>query len=119
MVMVDEDVAEPTGQEEEYDTGEDPFGNLFHLESGLEPNQDEKAVEDQLSVYEEVEFLEIEEADGAGATSPTTVKEQEDEPLNLLMMSTSLNNDASNASDCIITAAYIESYVSEEKANEN
>lgn len=113
----DEDVANLTDQEEEYDTGEDPFGNLFYLEPGLEPNQAEIPDEDQLSVYEQVEFLEIEGVDGAGATSPTTVKEEE-EPLNLLMMSTSLNNDASNASDCIITAAYIVSYDSEDTANE-
>lgn len=118
MVMVDENVADSSGQEEEYDTGEDPFGSLFHLEPELDPNQDEKAAEEQLSVYEEVEFLEIEETDGAGATSPTTAKEEEGEPLNLLMMSTSLDNDASTASDCVITAAYIVSYDSEDEANE-
>lgn len=116
MVMVDENINENIDEasDQEYDTGEDPLGNLFHLEGELENPPAEnghslqkgEAVADQVDVYEQVEYLEIEQADGAGSTTSATLKEEE-EPFNLVMMRTSLDNDTSNASDCIITAAYI------------
>lgn len=98
MVMVDGNIAE-SSVHQEYDTGEDPFGNLFNVEVEVE------AVSDQLNVYGQVEFLEIEQANGVGTTSSATVKDEG--PYNLQMMRTSLDNDTNNDSDCIITAAYI------------
>lgn len=88
MVVIDENIAGSSGQE--YDTGEDPLGNLF---------------EQPPDVYEQVEYLENDQSNDADNTSSATVKE-EGTAYNLEILGASLDNDTSNTSDCVITGAY-------------
>lgn len=125
MLMTDAPplMADQLSSDDEYDVGlQDEADAIESIEierSTASASQDPLADDTDGDQLEEntcsTNVLEIESVDDADASSSAAIK---GEPFNLLMMSTSLDAENSNASDCQITAVYSVEYADEDDNND-